>query len=277
MQVWKHHLRWSRPAAIVLLGLPLVAGIILGANQTRAGAYLSWPLSITYWTIMSLVTWWSFAVATHALRWLLKPWAPPIMLVYALGAVVGSFAARPAIYWIANAFRPAMNAPELREMVSASLNAEFLAYYLTNWSVVIAMWIVACWWMRTASQRLAADQQTTNVHPQHGHDETGFMTRLPPEIGRQVIAIQAEDHYVRVHTLAGNALILASLSDAIEAVTRSGIDGEQTHRSWWVARDAVTHHEARGRKQVLHLSNGIEVPISVTFRKLVAAKGLLAA
>nr|QQZ51292.1 LytTR family transcriptional regulator DNA-binding domain-containing protein [Phenylobacterium glaciei] len=68
-----------------------------------------------------------------------------------------------------------------------------------------------------------------------------------------------EDHYVRVHTAVRSELILMRLSDA---VARTGREGLQVHRSWWVARDAVTEVIRDGRNLRLKLLNGLEVPVA---------------
>ena len=51
------------------------------------------------------------------------------------------------------------------------------------------------------------------------------LLRLLLSIGRDVIALQAKDHYVRVHMQLGNALVLHTLSDAISDVAVSGVVG----------------------------------------------------
>ena len=51
------------------------------------------------------------------------------------------------------------------------------------------------------------------------------------------IALQGEDHYVRIHTALGSELVLMRLGDAIQEL--DGLEGERVHRSWWVARRAV--------------------------------------
>jgi hypothetical protein len=91
-----------------------------------------------------------------------------------------------------------------------------------------------------------------------------LLDRLPPpHRAGPVLALEAEDHYLRVHTPAGSTLILMRLSDAITEL--DGIDGAQTHRSWWVARDAI-HRIDRGEgRATLHLSEDIAAPVSRSF------------
>jgi hypothetical protein len=84
--------------------------------------------------------------------------------------------------------------------------------------------------------------------------------RLPPQLGREVLALQAEDHYVRVHTRAGSTLLLMRLADAIAEL--DGLAGLRTHRSWWVAHEGVAAARIEGRRAVLTLRNGVEAPVT---------------
>lgn len=88
-----------------------------------------------------------------------------------------------------------------------------------------------------------------------------FMERLPAKLkGAVIYAISAEDHYLRLHTSKGSDLILMRLGDAITEL--EGLEGMQTHRSWWVARDAVESTRREGDKAVLVLKGGAEAPVS---------------
>ncbi|MDY7098371.1 MAG: LytTR family DNA-binding domain-containing protein [Pseudomonadota bacterium] len=83
---------------------------------------------------------------------------------------------------------------------------------------------------------------------------------LPAEIGSEIIALEMEDHYVRVHTMLGSGLVLMRLRDAIVHV--GDIEGRQVHRSWWVARGAVEDVTRDGRNIRLVLPRGVEAPVS---------------
>ena len=88
-----------------------------------------------------------------------------------------------------------------------------------------------------------------------------FLDRLPPKLrGAAIRAVQAEDHYLRIHTDRGSDLILMRLSDAVEEL--EGLEGAQTHRSWWVAREAVRGVERGDGRAVLTLKGGLRAPVS---------------
>ena len=53
---------------------------------------------------------------------------------------------------------------------------------------------------------------------------------------------------------------LPELRDAIAEL--DGIDGLQVHRSWWVARGAVSDVQREGRNIRLTLDTGVEAPVS---------------
>jgi hypothetical protein len=102
-----------------------------------------------------------------------------------------------------------------------------------------------------------------------------FLRCLPPELGRDLLALEMEDHYARVHTLRGSTLILLRLRDAVAELGEGS--GLQVHRSWWVARDAVARAERDAGKLTLVLRNELRVPVSNTCRDAVKAAGWMKA
>jgi len=110
------------------------------------------------------------------------------------------------------------------------------------------------------------DSVATSVSPretQTSHESVKsnpLIDALPAELGSDVIALQMEDHYVRVHTALGSELLLMRLRDAMTHVVE--IEGRQVHRSWWVARLAVEDIRREGRNVRLVLSGGLEAPVS---------------
>lgn len=88
-----------------------------------------------------------------------------------------------------------------------------------------------------------------------------FAERLPAKLkGAVIYAVSSEDHYLRLHTSKGSDLILMRLSDALTEL--EGLEGAQTHRSWWVARDAVESARRDGDRVTLVLKGGAEAPVS---------------
>lgn len=95
--------------------------------------------------------------------------------------------------------------------------------------------------------------------------------RLARHGGDDIVALEAEDHYVRVHRSTGSTLVLHRLGDAIDELDPA--IGLQVHRGWWVAHDAVVGTFLRSEKRWLLLSNGLQVPVSRTHLRAVNACG----
>ncbi len=76
----------------------------------------------------------------------------------------------------------------------------------------------------------------------------------------EVIALQMEDHYVRVHRPGRSELALMPMAQAVGALEAT--PGLRVHRSWWVAKDAVEGHAFEGRNLRLRLRGGLEAPVA---------------
>ncbi len=106
----------------------------------------------------------------------------------------------------------------------------------------------------------------------HGDASPRFLERLPAGLkGAQIYAVESQDHYLKLHTSKGSDLILMRLSDAVAEL--EGLEGAQTHRSWWVAKAAVMDVRRRNGRATLTLTNGIEAPVSRAFARSLREDG----
>jgi hypothetical protein len=87
-----------------------------------------------------------------------------------------------------------------------------------------------------------------------------IIARLETGQAGRILALESEDHYVRVHMETRSELLLMRLRDAISEM--DGAEGAQTHRSWWVARDGIAELNRSGRSYELRLTNGLIVPVA---------------
>lgn len=100
--------------------------------------------------------------------------------------------------------------------------------------------------------------------PLEGVPPRAIRAKLSPRLARaRLIAVEAEDHYLRVRTEAGSDLVLMRFGDALDALV--GADGFRTHRSWWVARSAVETACWKGGRGELRLADGSAAPVSRTY------------
>ena len=126
--------------------------------------------------------------------------------------------------------------------------------------LVLALSLLALW-------RLTERRETIVHLPAPVPDDAvpaAIASRLPPRLSRsRLLAVEAQDHYLRVITYDGDALIHMRFADALAALAQS--DGSRAHRSWWVARRSIeTMDFANGRGE-LTLVRGQVVPVSRSF------------
>lgn len=88
------------------------------------------------------------------------------------------------------------------------------------------------------------------------------LQRLAGLRAEELVAIEAEDHYVQVHTTRGKELVYVRFRDALEQL--DGIPGLQIHRSAWVARRGVASLERRDRNLHVVLVTGERLRVSAS-------------
>lgn len=99
-----------------------------------------------------------------------------------------------------------------------------------------------------------------------------LLPRLKPALrNAQIYALEAQDHYVRVITSAGEDLILMRLSDAINEA--APLPGLSPHRSWWVAQAGMKTVTRRNGKTAITLENDMTIPVSRSRFKTLRAAG----
>ncbi|WP_088621999.1 LytTR family DNA-binding domain-containing protein [Oceanicola sp. 22II-s10i] len=99
-----------------------------------------------------------------------------------------------------------------------------------------------------------------------------FLRRLPLDKRGRPVRVEAQDHYLCVVTSAGQGLILMRLADAEGEL--DGVEGLRVHRSHWIARAGVTRHVRRDGRDFLAMADGVEVPVSRSYRAAARAAGL---
>lgn len=112
----------------------------------------------------------------------------------------------------------------------------------------------------------------TVIEPPLPEAEAVFRRRLSARRRHaRLIAVEAYDHYLKVHTDAGEELITARFSDALAELALA--HGFQTHRSWWVPAEAIEMVRWRRGAGQAALTGGLTVPISRGFAPALKAAG----
>ncbi|MEP1386115.1 MAG: LytTR family DNA-binding domain-containing protein [Paraglaciecola sp.] len=120
-----------------------------------------------------------------------------------------------------------------------------------------------------SKQELEEKLQASDVLINKAHED--FMKGIPIEKRGKLLCLEMSDHYVKVHTDKGHHMMLMRFKDAIQNL--ESYPGLQTHRSWWVAKDAVIKVEKVNRKQQLILINELVIPVSRTYQSYLSETG----
>lgn len=238
--------RWVRNAAIVLAaGWALAA---LGPFGTYSD--LTTLERHGYWIGLTLAMWLQIEAAHLALRRLWPGRRTPRALDAAVAAAVG---AAPTTFEVAYV-------EGLLRVGGVLTPRSMLETYASVLIIAVGLYVPLSLLQRRRALEPAAA-------PLVGDDDP-----LPPELRGEVIALAAEDHYLRVFRPGGQALIHHRFSDAVQAMGERGV---QVHRSWWVAKSAVAQAEREGDRHVLRLTGGLRVPVSRTFGLAARQAGLI--
>lgn len=138
-----------------------------------------------------------------------------------------------------------------------------------GWQVfVVALLIVS---LRALAWRRIVETRTIVVPPLPEAERTFRLRLSARRRGARLIAVEAEDHYVRVHTDAGSELVAMRFAEALDELAQA--HGYRLHRSWWVAADSIeTVRWARGRGEA-RLAGGITAPVSRSCSALLREAG----
>lgn len=246
-----------------LRNLLIVAAV--GAVLGRIGPFdtfseLPTASRYAYWIGLTLLLWLQTAIAMHLLREAAARWSWPVRTVAA--ALIGALPAAFEVAWAESLLR-----------VSRDLGLVDVAMIYGDVALIAVA--LALPLELIDGHRLIGGAHSHSSPAVETGDFDDLVAALPPERRGALLALEAEDHYLRVHTDRGNALIHKRFSDALGRV--AAIEGLRVHRSWWVARAAVEQVTRDGDRLALHLRGGLVVPVSRTYALAVRDAGLVPA
>ena len=209
----------------------------------------------------------------------------PLRTAYWLVAVIGSGLAGIAIdaalgphirgFWLRVAAVALAMTPPVTLFVYA-LNALMLdlprRWWLwpqLAWQVlVVAILLMA---LRGLAWRRVVETRTLVVPPLP-EAERDFRLRLSAKRrAARLIALEAEDHYVRVHTDAGSELVSMRFAEAMTELALA--HGYRLHRSWWAPAEAIEAVRWRRGGGEARLAGGVIAPVSRAYAGALKAAG----
>ncbi|MEM6903994.1 MAG: LytTR family DNA-binding domain-containing protein [Pseudomonadota bacterium] len=231
---------WLRDAAIASLLLSFFFGLI-----GPLGDYQTFPIAtrLLAWIVLGMSGFAIYALLLFALDRFRPDW--PWLLCQALVAIIGSALFTPIL-----------------SLIDFLITGDQISGWLLTYVTVLPIglvYLVIFEGVRLARRGSANIAETSAVDAPPAPSK--LMRRLPEPLRGKLVCIAKEDHYLRVYTDQGNDLIRLRMSDALMELET--MNGQQTHRSWWVADDAVQSATRRptGGGQAI-LTNGLKVPIA---------------
>jgi hypothetical protein len=261
---------------IFWIGVPLFIGLLLGWAQAGSARQLDRGLALLFVMSGVLPAWWSYGLLAAALRRLVPSLPTPLLLL--LAPVIGSMFLRPLYLGRKALFGIPHNDaafPSLQEPVAMVISLLYGNLLGIICFPLMALFFRAMFDFDVMGGRQQARADLPAVLPPAVMPQTGVLARIPARLGADVRALVAAEHYLRVITAEGEAMVLYRLGDAIRDMELAGIRGVQVHRSYWVATAAITGNSRDGSRISLEIAGGLTVPVSRSYRQaLKAATGL---
>lgn len=242
----------SRRLAVAVL--PLAMAIALAAVGAF-GSYVSMGLSLRllHFSATSLAIGAAAFTVSAALRRYLFPNGQPLWATIFTALAL----APPGAVVVQQSLR--LFAPQALPYVSLG---ELTAQVLT-----INLFIGTIAWALLRHTDRSEDGARVRAEPRITEPSYALRAKLPVTLRHAaILALSAEDHYVRVRTDRGQALILINLAGAIEALGPHA--GVRIHRSHWIAREVATSVTSRSSRAGVRLEDATILPISRAGRKL---------
>lgn len=246
-----------------LVGISLVLGIVFAWFGVYQTSLFPFPERVAYWTLLMFVG----AGASMLVNPLVfERWLPGSHLTIQIAAVSALISVPVTIGLV------------IMEWASDGTLSQPSWWWQQYFYVIVlsAIMTTGAWGI----ERLRTPQQSAPAPaPPAGAGTTtspspAFIERLPVKFRMAAIyAVSAEDHYLRVHSSAGEHMLLMRLGDAMREL--ANLEGLQTHRSWWVARQGLADTAKGDGKVTLKLKSGVEAPVSRTYQKAVKDAGWL--
>jgi hypothetical protein len=126
------------------------------------------------------------------------------------------------------------------------------------WQVLAVAFLLMT--LRALAWRRVVETRTVVVPPLPEADREFRMRLSAKRRGARLIAVEAEDHYVRVYTDAGSELVSMRFAEAVDELARAY--GYRLHRSWWASAEAIESIRWNRGVGEARLAEGIVAPVS---------------
>jgi hypothetical protein len=245
-------------------GLPfmIIMGTILGLLSPFGMSNIPLTMSIPFWIITCIIGYLIYAPFIHIANRFLYSKISQVWLRVAIAVLAAGILMSFIVPLLSRLFFP-IHIDYLVQVSNAFVQSFIIGSIITTISLMKQL--IKSQKEELAESKNIINEQALSISSVDDAPLNELMNKLPIEKRGQLLCLEMDDHYLTVYTSKGHHLVLMRFKDAL--ILLKSYNGLQTHRSWWVAQDAVISVEREARKTFLKLSNDLLVPVSRTYLK----------
>jgi len=278
-QPWFSQRNWRLLA--FYLGVPLIVALYGGFNNWQLLEQAGYGPGLVFYAAHGLLPWWTTCALTSLAMVTLARFKPSPYILMAIGSVAAGFVTLPYTNWLTEYWESRWSIEQLHDQIAPVFSTEFWRYL----GSATLMWFVVNFIFDRFlglpryryviprgydfHERKPADEQPDDTATERAAGNLpGFLERMPVRLTvDQVLAIKAEQHYIRVYAPEREYMVLYRFSDAVRELDADV--GLQVHRSYWVNKAAIEFIRRGAKKFSVRLGNGTDIPVSTPYHGLV--------
>ena len=266
---WRHY--W-----LFFLGVPCAMAFLFSLVGIRLINGMPYLDGLLYMVLHMCLAWWNVSLGSWAIHYMFRSWQPPVMAIIPMGFIISaipaafSFQALGDLYASLYPVFAANRADTIRPGWSIDYLGHFIRYSIPALPLYIAgvygyRAVFGVEWLTYPSEARQDDVPARQLSRNRPLASMIDGSKLDGDA--EIIAIKAEQHYIRIWSDRGTDMVRYRFRDVAE--TLAGCDGDQVHRSWWVNFGRVSSVRPAGRSVELELPGDLSVPVSLAHRNTV--------
>ena len=263
----------NRASLLFYVGLPVALSILNGTRGSLYAPDLGPSVLIPFWYVCSQFFWLVSAGLTLGLARSLSIQGTRVLILAAFSAWISIALSYFYLGFVVGVFRESLGSlSAIVEPRGFLLVDSFVSFaFGPNALGGITAWVVA---FALRNRILTGSWGTLSITSEGPQSKPEFLQKTNPAIGQDLIALEAQEHYLKIYTVLGEDMVMYRMRDAVSELR--DWPGLRVHRSFWVAKSAVQEVEKTGRTFKLTLTNGLKVPVSQSYRGVIEQEGLVA-
>jgi hypothetical protein len=265
--------QWRRVSFYV--GVPLVLGIYGAMNTFQAVPESGHIRYLMFYLGHAMIPFWISCLATQLVTIVLAPLRWPLVPRLILGSLLAGVIVLPYANWLAAADASGSGSFNM-------LSQEFFIYSVRSALIWVGVNLLFDRFLGLPRYRYPAvdipgksDIDTSVAVPVSGEKAERQQQAMPavlqlapvPLKPEQLLAMCAEEHYVRLVTTEGEFLVYHRFSDALKEV--KSLPGLKVHRSYWIAEGAIKRVQRATKKMFIETDAGRQIPVSRPYQAMV--------